>query len=358
MKQEDDKGEKALISTKAPIIEAPARLTEADIKAVADTIKLAEELVMNVLEPGIDWGLHPGTASYALKDPGAAKVLNAFNCYSDPDIIREVADDHEISFVIKTYLRHRMTGSVMGTGIACCSSTETKYRYRWLTAEDLEREGISKEGLKTRKPKHKGDELLYRARNPEWEELKNTILKMTGKRADIDAALSLPGVGTALGKLFGHPVERTYRWFWPLAKRLGFPDEESVHRAIGVASMKDWLAGGKTLDQAIEVLISMPPPEGAPTAITRAAVPPAAALKELPTDQRLIGWNAVKALLKQTEPDEASVIKWFNDHYGMDVVMADFDQGEPPEKFTGLMLSRFHDSLFKYKEDKEQRAKG
>lgn len=80
--------------------------------------------------------------------------------------------------------------------------------------------------------------------------------------------------------------------------------------------------------------------------------------EELPADQMLIAWNAVKGMLKQTKPMPAPVTKWFREHFSIDVEMKDFDQDEPPEKFTERMLSRFHDSLlaFKEKQRKEENA--
>lgn len=71
---------------------------------------------------------------------------------------------------------------------------------------------------------------------------------------------------------------------------------------------------------------------------------------ELPADQRLMGWNAVRGLLKETKPMPALVKKWFRDHYDLDVKMEDFDQGEPVEKFTNPMLSRFCDSLLAFRQ--------
>lgn len=334
------------VAVRAPAELTPSRLTLQDVKDTVEVIKLAEELVMNVLEPGIDWGIHPGTTSYALKDPGAAKIINAFRCYSDPEIIRHVADDKEITFVIKGRLIHRNTGETVGTGVGSCSSLETKYRYRWVSADELGRQGLKTEGLKTR---GKGENTRYRITNPEWDELQNTIFKMACKRYEVDAAQGLPGVGTALGKLFGKPVERTYRWFWPLTQRLGFPNEEAVHKVLGVSSMKDWLAKERTLDEAIEVLISTPTgPTEKPAPIQEVGSLPA------PPEQRTVGWRIVKTLLQETKPQEAPVTKWFKEHFNTDVVLADFDADQPPDKLTDQMLSRFHDSLLSFKEEQKR----
>lgn len=47
---------------------------------------------------------------------------------------------------------------------------------------------------------------------------------------------------------------RSWNWFWGVKVReLGLPREE-VHKILGVASVKDWLAQGRTLEEAVQLL--------------------------------------------------------------------------------------------------------
>jgi len=99
----------------------------------------------------------------------------------------------------------------------------------------------------------------WRIPNPEVVDLGNTILKMAAKRAEVDAAQSLPGVGSALRKLFEgkegkkQPEPPNWKAFWNEVRALELA-EEQMHQMLGVDSMKDWLNQGRTLNQAIEVL--------------------------------------------------------------------------------------------------------
>jgi hypothetical protein len=105
---------------------------------------------------------------------------------------------------------------------------------------------------------------------------------------------------------------------------------------------------------AAQVLLPEPEVEEAPEDLYPPEILAEAEAKpthyELPADQRVIAWNAMKELLKETRPMDATVAKWFKEHYGIDVEMKDFEHDEPPQRFTERILSRFHDSLLAFKE--------
>lgn len=229
-------------------------IVDKSIARVKQEINLAERMVEEVLAKDFDWGIHPGTSSYALKDPGASKLINSFNCYSDPEILYRESTKNKISFVIKVKLVHRPTREVKATGVGSCTTTETKYQYRWVT--NPESYGLDREGLKQKAGK-------YRIPNLEMEELENTILKMATKRAEVDAAQSLPGVGTSLARIFNRgaggtaPAKKNngldWNAFWSQCRALGM-DQADVHKFLGVKSIKEWIESGKTLNEAIEFL--------------------------------------------------------------------------------------------------------
>jgi len=233
----------SVVEARPPALE----LTEEAIQTIQHNIQMAERLVMTVLEKDVDYGIHPGTDSFALRDPGASKITNTFNCYPDHKILYSQETDEIITFQVQANLTSRQTGNVVGTGIGSSSTMETKYGFRWVeTPEDY---GYKREEL-TRRRKGK-----YRIPNPEISDLGNTILKMATKRAEIDACQSLPGVGSALRKLFGAPERKQPDWasFWGRVAQLGL-SEELVHEMLGVTSVNQWIAQGKTLDEAIRVL--------------------------------------------------------------------------------------------------------
>ena len=226
-------------------------LSEQAIATVKHNIQLCEQLVKEVLEREIDWGTVPGVSQPFLWDSGAAKIMSAFNCYADYKVIDATIRTPHIRYTIVSQLINRQSHEVIATGIGAASTKEVKHRYRWVA--DPEKEGISRKGLKQSK------DGKYRIPNPETEDLLNTIAKMAAKRADVDAAQSLPGVAATLRKLFQHktaPSDKpNWSWFWAQLKTIGVSSGEA-HEILNVASIKsDWVGvQGKTLEEAYEFI--------------------------------------------------------------------------------------------------------
>jgi len=242
-------------TTAIEVIEAapvPIRLTPEAIEITKQNIALCEQLVSEVLESDIDWGLIPGVKEPNLWDPGAAKIMAAFNCYPKYTVLNRIEEDILTSFTIESTLVNRQSRQPLATGIGACSTRETKYKYRWVFEDEAISMGLNPATLKRKDKK-------YQVPNPERGELVNTIVKMAAKRADIDAAQSLPGVAATLRKLFkGMPVKgkekRDWNWFWTQLRTMGV-DSQRAHSILGVVSIKDdWVGKGKTLDAALAVI--------------------------------------------------------------------------------------------------------
>jgi len=231
-------------------------VTDQRVARVKSEIELADALVVKVLEPGIDYGLHPGTKSQALKDPGAATIINAFNCYPKAEILFREVTDTKISYVIDVSLISREDSLVKCSGTGACTTMETKYGYRWVP--DPEFYGYDRAALKK---KVKDGQTRYRITNPDWSELENTILKMARKRAEVDAAMALPGVSRFMSKLnlgrqparSSGPPSEDWTGFWRRTRAMGLQDEE-VHQLLDVKSMKEWRDQGRSMNDAIRKL--------------------------------------------------------------------------------------------------------
>lgn len=231
-------------------------VTEQKVAMIQAEIALSDALVERVLLPGIDYGLHPGTNSQALKDPGSNTVINAFGCYPKAEVLYREVTDVRISYVIDVSLVSRDDGQIKASGTGAASTMETKYGYRWVT--DPEAYGYDRDALKTRT---RDSRETFRIVNPEWSELENTILKMARKRAEVDAAMALPGVSRFMAKLNSRqqparrsgPPSEDWTGFWTRAKAMGLEDYQ-VHQLLGIGSMKEWTDQGKTLNSAIRVL--------------------------------------------------------------------------------------------------------
>ncbi len=249
------------------------QLSEQAIATVKHNIQLCEQLVKEVLEKDIDWGTIPGVQQPFLWDSGAAKIMAAFNCYADYKVIDATIRTPHIRYTVTSQLINRQSQQIIATGIGAASTKEVKHRYRWV--EDPEKNGISRKGLKQRK------DGKYRIPNPDTEDLLNTIAKMAAKRADVDAAQSLPGVAATLRRLFsGLPARRGERpppqekqtapgetpspvkgeehnwaWFWSKIGLLNITPQEA-HDILGIVSVKDdWIGvQHRTLDEAYEII--------------------------------------------------------------------------------------------------------
>ena len=249
------------------------QLSEQAIETVKHNLKLCEQLVKEVLERDIDYGIIPGVPTPFLWDSGAAKIMAAFNCYAQYKVIDASSLTPHIRYTITSQLINRQSQQIVATGIGAASTKEVKHRYRWVA--NPEHEGISRKGLKTRK------DGKYRIPNPDTEDLLNTIAKMAAKRADVDAAQSLPGVAATLRKLFlSPPVQKAqpatpsptpsplkgeaqaspkqgpnWSWFYAKLNTLNISPREAKD-ILHINSLKnDWVGvQARTLDEAYEII--------------------------------------------------------------------------------------------------------
>lgn len=247
--------QKDLVVAEAQLLPA-LELTETAIQTIQHNIEMAQRLVMNVLEKDIDYGRTPGTPTDSLWDPGAAKIMAAFQSHAKHQVLYHTEEDNLISWCIEAQIISHQTQQIVATGVGAASTRETKYKYRWVDKpEDF---GFDLEQAKKLKTKQSGNRVLFRIQNPEYGELVNTLFQMAAKRSEVDAAKSLPGVGSALKKLFTGNIKDTRKepdWagFWGRVAQLGL-SEERVHEILEVTSVNQWIAKGKTLDQAIKAI--------------------------------------------------------------------------------------------------------
>lgn len=261
----------------SPLRPEPLVVTEQYIDQQKQSLALLQKAVKEVLIYGRDYGRVPGTPDF-LWDPGASQINGFFNVFPGHRRLLHLVDDGEqISVIVEVPLIQRNTGAEVGSGVAGSSTREVKHKYRW--EPDPENWGYGEEEIATLKTRDKDGVLEYRIKNPEHAELLNVIVKQASKRAEVDGVNSLPGVASALKELISGGRKRessdetqneesgdipgtSPKWtkFWGEVKALGITkedgqvDAEKAHKMLGVKSMKDWLAAGKTLDQATKQL--------------------------------------------------------------------------------------------------------
>lgn len=230
-------------------------MSERAIDNIVYNATMAERMVTSLLEKDIDYGRTPGTQSDGLWDAGAAKIINSFNCYVDHQVLFQRDEENLISWCIQANVVSRTSQTIVGTGVGAASTKETKYKYRW--AYNPKEYGYTPEEIK----KLKFKDGKYRIINPEYGELVNTLFLMAAKRAEVDAARAMPGVGGALKKMFDGKIaaeesgagNKPWAPFYAMVGRMGLTSEEAKAK-LGVKSMKDWKG---SVDDAILKLASV-----------------------------------------------------------------------------------------------------
>lgn len=151
-------------STEVVHVPRGGEVTKADftpIFSVEDAIARKQQIgkiIAGVLEEGKDrdYGKLPGgTDKKILFKPGAEKLASMFGLTPRYIAERETEDwtgkDHGEPFFYFRYRCQLFRGELLlGEAIGSCNSWETKYRYRWITAEDCAARGLNPAGLPNR----------------------------------------------------------------------------------------------------------------------------------------------------------------------------------------------------------------
>jgi hypothetical protein len=206
-------------------IQVAPEVTAVDLVRRLDVIR---EAMRTAMQPDVDYGVIPGTGGKpTLLKPGSEKLGVLFQL--DIQIENEkVFDGPHLTVMSKAVAYHAPTGTRLGAGEGMCSTREAKYAYR--NAERLcpdcgepqVREGKARDGRPGnwycwRKQGGCGatwaldspQGALFKAmevgkrENPDLPDTWNTVLKMSEKRARIDAVLAVTGASA----LFTQDVE-------------------------------------------------------------------------------------------------------------------------------------------------------
>lgn len=187
--------------------ELAAELTVEQVVAQAEKV-LA--LVSKAMQEGHHYGKIPGTDKPTLLKPGAEKICFMFRVAPEFKVTEKEIPGNHREYQVICELVHMGTGAVVGHGVGCCSTMETKYRYRWshrkcpvcgaeaIIQGKAEYGGgwvcFAKKGgcgakFKAYDEKVTG-QTLGRIENPDIADTYNTVLKMAKKRALVDATLT------------------------------------------------------------------------------------------------------------------------------------------------------------------------
>lgn len=199
------------------------RLTVEQVKA---DVQLVQQVMREIMKEGInnDYGVIPGCKKPSLLKPGAEKLCTTFRLAPTYHIRRaDLPRDHREYELVCT-LTHIPTGDVYGQGVGCCSTKESKYRYR---EEKRKCPSCRSETIFKSKEAGKGwycwakkggcgkqfgandqaiaSQTIGRAENEDLADQYNTVLKMGKKRSLVDAVLTV----TAASDIFTQDAEDT-----------------------------------------------------------------------------------------------------------------------------------------------------
>jgi hypothetical protein len=199
--------ETAVVSTEA-VASPLATMSDAEFDVlVAQQARVRQRIIRvqrEAMQEGIDYGKVPGTKNNTLFKPGAevlTKMMGAVAEYDQQRILSEVNGITHLTYVFTC--RIVKDGKLVGQGSGSCSTLETKYRYRYSSKKcpecgfDLtwsKKDGNffcwqKKGGCGKQFPESQIPRTTTKEENPDVLGLDNTILKMSKKRAKVDAAL-------------------------------------------------------------------------------------------------------------------------------------------------------------------------
>jgi hypothetical protein len=128
--------------------------------------------------------------SNRLLEPGASLIRNAFGVVARPlSVARTETPEGHIHYRHDVGLYPIGSELLLASGSGSCSTEETKYAYRWVKEDQIPAD-MDKAALKRRGGK---DWEQFRVPNADLGDVDNTVLKMSLKRAEMDATLQLPG---------------------------------------------------------------------------------------------------------------------------------------------------------------------
>jgi hypothetical protein len=198
------------------VLTGSGSLTETNdqmVARVAARVVAVNQIYKRILTPttdgvGGDYGLIPGCGNKpTLLKPGAEKLLMAFRVAPTFKMdVREFDGGHRE--ITTTGTLTGPGGEVLGEGVGSCSTMESKYRYRNVADYEVQDCDIPKDSKeKKAEYRKKGFGMkqidgqwrwvkyldVQKTENPDIADQYNTVLKMSKKRALIDAVLTVFG---------------------------------------------------------------------------------------------------------------------------------------------------------------------
>jgi len=183
------------IATLQPV-EAEHPLT---VQQLTARLKTIQDVMKQVMQKDVDFGVIPGTQKPTLYKPGAEKLCVTFRLSADDPSIEAVPDDvGDIRYRVRVPVR-ASNGVIVAVGVGECSTGEEKYR--WRRPVHIKEFEAANDDQRRVKWQRSGDAWQQVRVNP--ADVANTVLKMAHKRAYVHAVV----MATAAGAIFTQDLE-------------------------------------------------------------------------------------------------------------------------------------------------------
>jgi hypothetical protein len=170
------------------------------IQVTMQKIAKFQTLVQSALKKGHDYDTIPGTPKPTLLKPGGEKICMLMGVNPEYEFIDKTEDYTNGFFSYNVRCTLMRNGNPVAQGVGNCNSKEKKYRY---ITVDLDKIPFGIDPAVCEKTTNSYGKEKYRIENPNIYDVVNTILKMSKKRAFIDAVLQL----AALSDIFTQDIE-------------------------------------------------------------------------------------------------------------------------------------------------------
>jgi hypothetical protein len=218
--------ESAALAERTEGMQSPIYGDIVPIAAIQQNIARIQAAKKSVMKDGLHYGRIPGTQKDTLFKPGAELINLMFGVSVDPDALG-IREDEGVDDVGLPYYRAHIrivlktrSGTFLGASFGSASSLEDKYKWRKATGpKEFAATAEGRRRIKFRK----GDNGEYEESQvrTEVEDIRNTVLQIAMKRAEISATRRTH----ALSDMFGQDLEDM-----PIELRDSIVDGEVVAR--------------------------------------------------------------------------------------------------------------------------------
>lgn len=245
-------------------INALSIIDTVEIDSIASTmakIQQMQNVVQKTLKKGHDFGEVPGTSKPTLLKPGGEKICMLFGLNPEYEFLKTTEDYDKEFFSYNIRCTLFRNGQPVAQGVGSCNSKEKKYRY--INVDKIPENYVGQSEEIT----DKYGRVKYKINNPDICSLVNTILKMSKKRAFIDAVLQVASLSEVftqdiedMGDFIQQEQDATLTLEQAKNLKLNFGKYKGttlidlVHKDTGYC---DWLYAGDKTDPVIKKALDM-----------------------------------------------------------------------------------------------------